>query len=565
MKGLDLRKFKKVSSDKHTTTLEHPDGHKISIAHSKLKGDLKAQLEKLPAYSEGGSITEAEPTVRPDKGWGKVTVYPQAPEIHNYANGTPDGPIALNSVETPQDPSLDLSGIGSAPSQVAGSNLSSPKDIQGNEINAAGETSGTSALKNTFNAEAEKMQDSATPAAVVEPELQNVKLGLGELPGIAPTSNPYMDALAMQEAGLKSEAGISGSLGKQQADILLQHQIKEQEMQQQFQQESKHVLDDYSNLVKDVKAGHIDPNRYWNSQTSLGKISSAIGLLLGGMGAGLTGKDNPAMTYLNNQIERDVDSQKTNMVNKQNLMHALHTQYGDMKDASNMMRVFYADMTAQKMQQAAMLTTDPMAKARLQQAMGQLKAQYTPLILQTTRHQALMKMVQNGSMGGEMLVPDQVPKEHQEAVYKELERAQNTQKNSKAILDAFDTAANQIKAMPGNRSGVKAFHAALGPTFADIEGTVRQAAMDNAFENMTPQFGDSDTTKQSKRQSVLNYIAAKSAAPRANSFGIPVPKSNNFKQRQKCPYYTIVALVWLKIWTTALRKLHQLQILMKYR
>ena len=38
---LDLSKFKKIKSDDQTSTLQHPDGHQIIIAHVKLSNKLK--------------------------------------------------------------------------------------------------------------------------------------------------------------------------------------------------------------------------------------------------------------------------------------------------------------------------------------------------------------------------------------------------------------------------------------------------------------------------------------------------------------------------------------------
>lgn len=51
-KGIDLSRFKHVSSDKNSTRLRHEDGHFLVIAHKGVKGDLKAHLEALSADSK---------------------------------------------------------------------------------------------------------------------------------------------------------------------------------------------------------------------------------------------------------------------------------------------------------------------------------------------------------------------------------------------------------------------------------------------------------------------------------------------------------------------------------
>lgn len=57
MKHLDFSKFKKLEvNDKHTV-MEHPDGHQITIAHSKIHPKLRKELDALPMHkAEGGMI-----------------------------------------------------------------------------------------------------------------------------------------------------------------------------------------------------------------------------------------------------------------------------------------------------------------------------------------------------------------------------------------------------------------------------------------------------------------------------------------------------------------------------
>lgn len=45
--GIDLSKFKHVSSDKKTTRLKHPEGHFLVVAHNNVKGALGTQLKAL--------------------------------------------------------------------------------------------------------------------------------------------------------------------------------------------------------------------------------------------------------------------------------------------------------------------------------------------------------------------------------------------------------------------------------------------------------------------------------------------------------------------------------------
>lgn len=54
---MDLSKFKKVGSSKTHTELEHEDGHRLKINHSKLHPKVRKELEKLAVHEDqGGSI-----------------------------------------------------------------------------------------------------------------------------------------------------------------------------------------------------------------------------------------------------------------------------------------------------------------------------------------------------------------------------------------------------------------------------------------------------------------------------------------------------------------------------
>jgi hypothetical protein len=60
----------------------------------------------------------------------------------------------------------------------------------------------------------------------------------------------------------------------------------------------------------------IDPENYVKNLGVSGKVATGIGLVLSGMGSGLTGQPNMAMQVLQNNINRDIDAQKQNIENQ---------------------------------------------------------------------------------------------------------------------------------------------------------------------------------------------------------------------------------------------------------
>lgn len=85
--------------------------------------------------------------------------------------------------------------------------------------------------------------------------------------------------------------------------------------------------------IRAAQAQKIDPDRWWNSKSTEGKILAGIGMVLGGIGGGLakTGR-NPAMDVMNNAISQDIDAQKHDIDNH---WKSIAAQHGLDNDAFN--------------------------------------------------------------------------------------------------------------------------------------------------------------------------------------------------------------------------------------
>ena len=77
--------------------------------------------------------------------------------------------------------------------------------------------------------------------------------------------------------------------------------------------------------IQQAAAQQIDPNHWWNSKSTGGKILAGIGMILGGMGGGLahTGR-NPAMEVINNAIGQDIDAQREHIANSWKAISTTH-------------------------------------------------------------------------------------------------------------------------------------------------------------------------------------------------------------------------------------------------
>lgn len=100
------------------------------------------------------------------------------------------------------------------------------------------------------------------------------------------------------------------------------------------------------------------------SMGTVGRISTALGLILGGMGSGLTGGKNLAFEALQNAIDRDVDAQKLQLDKKNNLLTAYYKIYGDMEQAEAATK---SQLMSMAQMQAGLITAKSQSKQAEQQ------------------------------------------------------------------------------------------------------------------------------------------------------------------------------------------------------
>lgn len=511
--GLNLSRYKKVSSDAHTTTLRHPDGHEMRISRKALSPKLLAGLDALP--------TADMPAHEPER---------------QYAGGTPDAPVGeeqapdVNSItadaqQAPQQPSPVVVNVNSAPQPdntlerigrmvayppagAAGAQAPQMMADVPQPTDAPVETLGTPPPAEPQRAPASLAPQAASPL----PQDKNLpKLSVGDV---------YQTGMA----GIQQEKAAEQQLGQDKLQAAQTHEAQLKFQQDKYQSGVDEKMGDIDAAIHDFSEGHVNPNHYIESKSALGKVTTAIGLILGGFGGN---EQNGAMKFLNGQIDRDIEAQKANINVKQNLITAYQKQFDNLHVAENMARATELGLYATKLDAAAAKATDPMAKARALQASAQLKAQILPLVQQAQIRQTLNDSKQGQSQTDPaQFVPYVVPKDHQEAVYKEIKRAQDTRHAADTIMKAFDEAAasnTALKRLGGARGeapAIRALTQALMTTVQDQEGTVREAAMNQVRNNLVPSMTDLPSTKARQREALQHYLTDKSSAPRAKSYGI---------------------------------------------
>lgn len=509
---VDLAKFRKVKSDDKTTTFQHHEGHTINVAHNKISSKLRSQLagipmakQKVQKFAEGGGAFEPDPNLTIDEAQQKLQ-HADAPPPSSAPQGLMDlygGGVKDALLGTPQETIAQSKGLSFPDNQET----EVPKDQVVTQQAAIAPTDG--GLRGPANTNQASVSDSTGLMSSTQGQIQGLKeVGAGQ----------QAEQKALAQQGLENVAEEKS------------YQKNVQENLNTFNEANAPLVKARQDLMSDIASGHVNPQRYIQNMSTGDKVFTAIGLILGGMGSGLTGGPNLAYNYLQNQIDRDIDSQKSDLGKKENLLSHNLQQTHDLREAYNLTKLQTLDVLNSHLRMTADQTADPMAKAKILQVIGQTDQQTAQL-----QHQMAIQKMQLGGIGATgpdpaKLIPLLVPKEHQAKAFSEVEAAENTRKMSGSILQSFEDAAKKNTVL---RTGagflrtpaeVYSLHQAMQPTFKDLEGTVRQAAMDNTFKNITPMPGDTGGTIDVKRQALKDYLQSKLSAPTARGYGIDLRK-----------------------------------------
>lgn len=227
----------------------------------------------------------------------------------------------------------------------------------------------------------------------------------------APVGSP--SSAELQKNTSQAQAAIQKAAeGQQKQNDLMAAQYQknideEQKVMQSQQEKMVQYQTNYDQLSQDVASAKIDPNKYWNEKTTGGKISAVIGMILGGVGAGLSGGPNVALQVMNKNIENDIEAQKANLGNKNSLLSRNLQAQGNMMAATNATRIQMAAIAQGKLQKIAMESNNPIIAARAQQASAQIAQQTMPLRAQLAQHETefqlrgeVMRKLQHQGQGG---------------------------------------------------------------------------------------------------------------------------------------------------------------------
>lgn len=409
------------------------------------------------------------------------------------------------------------------------------------------------------NDEAEKMGVEFTPEQKVKIEEEKMRSqpvlesGGGVEPGISVEASPTnelmatstassipsasSDGLGQIERGLANEAKAEGALGRAKSDIY-GNVIKDiNESNQQYQNKIEGIQQKIDSTLSDYQAGHIDPNHFVGSMSTPQKVSTAIGLILGGIGSGLTHGENPALKYLNMNIENDIKAQEAELGKKHNLYSDYVAQLGNAKDARAATEATLKNMAALKIEQEAAKSMDPITKARALQASGKLRMEADKAVMPVKIKEAAMQALKSGQMSVEQAVNYVVPEKDRDETRKELAGIAKFNKVVSNVNNLFDKA-KKIGSVTGSipYSGART---ELNTINAQIIGAAREMARgqgnlsDKEVEQIIAPFQVSSVDREAqideKKKALNNMLQTKMSPQTAylDQYGLRPQIKNN--------------------------------------
>lgn len=319
----------------------------------------------------------------------------------------------------------------------------------------------------------------------------------------APSSPDYASGLsgAINDYGKQAQklAFIQSQSASANADAVQNYMKTGADYLKTAQASQQQLSDENAQLAKDVQNGHIDPNRFVNNQGTASKISTTLGILFSGLGAGAHGT-NMAVNILQEHINKDIDAQKADLGNKQNLLTQNLHRLGNMQAATAATQAQnYAMLQGQIMKQAYQDgSLGALAQAKMATDLFQTKL--AALTMQIGNYQAQRQLMSRSDidpMTKAMMLGG--PSTPMGKMY--LQQAQQQQQTQKTMAD-FDQAAKDkgtLKYLFRESPAQKALAVdSMGPLHKNLG--LRGASLEHAATAFNPSLvgkitGDNDLTR----------------------------------------------------------------------
>lgn len=318
--------------------------------------------------------------------------------VRRYAEGTPNGvlpPELEPSAAEIRDASMRRLGISKYKQDID----SAPLPVDQADPSSTGNIGPQSPLATRHPSDDEY---TPTTAGNTPPPAQPYQVP-GGMQDLAQGYQTQLGGLQKQQQGAAQTAQVTGGLGAEQAGTLAGGVNQLNSLQNNYQQHYMDLTKDRQSLMKEVDSGaqHLDPTRFVKNMSTGSKILTGIGLLLGGMGSGLTKGPNITAEFLQRNIDKDMENQRLQLGTKQNLLDYNFRQTKDLRDATDFTKLNTMDMVGMHLKQQAAVAQNPLAQAELLKNAGIIDQKAGELQNQIAMRRTFMQIGSQGGAGSE--------------------------------------------------------------------------------------------------------------------------------------------------------------------
>lgn len=335
-------------NDDHFVVHDGKDNRAFSVAKKGIHPATQMKIMKLKKYNEGG-LEDGEP---------------EEESVAAPVESAPPPPVAV--------PATDFNFV---------PNLSSAPPVQ--------------SLPNWHApmASPEAVAQQVAENQISVPEGQAPPDILAGLPGMELAKKGLEGQFGSQANYARDQQAALGAYQKNMDDLALQHKNTFERLDREQA--------DYQKLLLD---GKVDPKRYFNDMGTGKRVKTAIALILGGIGAGLTRGPNLALQLIDKAVDNDIAAQKAELGKTETLLNLNMRKYGNAQAAEAATRLQYNTALQTQLQAAQAKATSGAAAAHLNLGLANLQQQAVQL-----RMSIAQKMGQMHSLGagtGEGGIPE---------------------------------------------------------------------------------------------------------------------------------------------------------------
>lgn len=338
------------------------------------------------------------------------------------------------------------------------------------------------------------------------------------------------EGFSQQASGLAKAAKIGAESAAQEAGYLKQMSQAQKDMAENAmiaEMDRQSVLKKAEQELDGMK---IEPNKWWAKSTTEQKIGMSLGMMLGGVGAALTGGKNIVIDQVQKMIEADTEAQKAEIGKKQNLYAMMYKRFGDERVAEAAANSYKLQGIQTKLQQVAAQYKGQQAGANAEMALGQLNER-----MAVEKAKFKEAIATSGSMQAQDALLKKVlelPKEYRDNGLKELAAYKDVQANLNQVKEIYaDMARLQTV---GQRLGSPVQSSALMDTqkariFPVIKAIMGEAIQEADVKRMIDPYlinvRDDEKTRMEKQQNLMKVLQSKipGRAPILSGLGV-LPK-----------------------------------------